>query len=48
MRMAGRMGGDRITVKNLKVVHIDVGGNILYLSGAVPGHRGTLLEIMGK
>jgi large subunit ribosomal protein L3 len=48
MRMAGRMGGDRITVKGLKVVHIDQTGNILYLSGAVPGKRGTLLEISGK
>ena len=48
MRMAGRMGGDRITVKNLKVIHIDAAENILYLSGAVPGHRGTLLEIMAK
>ena len=45
MRMAGRMGGDRITVKNLKVVHIDPAANILYISGAVPGRRGTLVEI---
>ena len=48
MRMAGRMGGDRVTVRNLKVIHIDVAENILYLSGAVPGHRGTLLEISAK
>ena len=48
MRMAGRMGGDRITVKNLKVIHIDAAENLLYLSGAVPGSRGTLLEISGK
>jgi large subunit ribosomal protein L3 len=48
MRMAGRMGGDRVTVKGLKVVHIDAAANLLYLSGAVPGHRGTLLEISGK
>ncbi|MEK7535551.1 MAG: 50S ribosomal protein L3 [Patescibacteria group bacterium] len=45
MRMAGRMGGDRITVKNLKVIAIE--GDDLYLSGAVPGRRGTLLEIRG-
>ncbi|MDE2188671.1 MAG: 50S ribosomal protein L3 [Patescibacteria group bacterium] len=48
MRMAGRMGGDRITVKNLKVVHIDPSTNTLYIEGAVPGRRGTLLEISGK
>ncbi len=45
MRMAGRMGGDRITVKNLKVVHVDSVANTLYISGAVPGRRGTLVEI---
>ncbi len=47
MRMAGRMGGDRITVKNLKVVHIDLPANTIYISGAVPGRRGTLVEIKG-
>lgn len=47
MRMAGRMGSDRITVRNLKVVHIDQDENIIYLSGAVPGRRGTLVEIVG-
>ena len=48
MRMAGRMGGDRITVKNLKVVHVDATANELYISGAVPGTRGTLVEIVTK
>ena len=43
MRMAGRMGGDRVTVKNLKVVQIE--GDEILISGAVPGRRGTLLEI---
>lgn len=47
MRMAGRMGGDRITVKNLKILHIDPATNTLYISGAVPGRRGTLVEIIG-
>lgn len=47
MRMAGRMGGDRITVKNLKVLHIDPATNTLYISGAIPGRRGTLVEIIG-
>ena len=46
MRMAGRMGGDRITVKNLKVLHIDPAANMLYISGAIPGRRGTLVEII--
>jgi large subunit ribosomal protein L3 len=46
MRMAGRMGSDRITVKNLKVAHIDQEENILYVSGAIPGKRGTLVEVV--
>lgn len=45
-RMAGRMGGDRITVKNLKVVHIDSADSVIYVSGAIPGRRGTLVEIV--
>ena len=46
MRMAGRMGSDRITIKNLRVVHIDSASNTLYISGAIPGRRGTLVEII--
>ena len=47
MRMAGRMGSDRVTVKNLKIVKIDKDKNQFLISGAVPGSRGTLLEIRG-
>lgn len=47
-RMAGRMGGERVTVKNLKIVRIDKEKNQIYVSGAIPGRRGTLLEIYGK
>ncbi len=47
MRMAGRMGGDRITIKNLKVLHIDTKENMLYISGAIPGRRGTIIEVKG-
>ena len=45
MRMGGRTGGERITVSNLKVLAIDVETNTLLISGAVPGRRGTVLEI---
>lgn len=48
MRMAGRTGGDRITVKNLKIVGIDAEANLLWVSGAIPGRRGTLVEIRGN
>ena len=47
MRMAGRMGGERVTVKNLTVVQIVPEENLLLIGGAVPGRRGTLLEIQG-
>ena len=45
MRMAGRMGGDRVTVKNLKIVKILPETNEILIGGAVPGRRGTLVEI---
>ncbi len=48
MRMAGRMGSDRITVTGLTVAHIDQEENILYVSGAIPGRRGTLVEVVAK
>jgi large subunit ribosomal protein L3 len=46
-KMPGRMGGERVTVKNLKIVKVDKENNLLAVSGAVPGRRGTLLEIRG-
>ena len=45
MRMAGRMGGDRITVKNLEVVEIDKENNLIAIKGAIPGRRGMLVMI---
>ena len=47
MRMAGRMGGERVSVKNLKIAKVDLENNLLAIKGAVPGRRGTLLEIKG-
>ncbi len=44
-KMPGRMGSDRVTVKNLTVVAIDSEAGKLYLKGAVPGRPGTLVEI---
>ena len=48
MRMAGRMGGDRITQKNLKVVLVDAENNLMLIKGALAGRRGTLVEIVGR
>ena len=47
MRMGGRMGGDRVTVKNLKVIGIDKEANQMMIKGAIPGRRGTIIEIRG-
>jgi large subunit ribosomal protein L3 len=44
-KMAGRMGNDRVTMQNLKVVKIDRGRNLIYVAGAVPGQKGGFVEI---
>ena len=44
-KMAGRMGSDRITVQNLRVVKIDRGRNLIYVKGHVPGNKGSFVEI---
>ncbi len=44
-RMGGRMGSDRITIKGLRVLGVDTTNGKILVSGCVPGHRGTLLEI---
>jgi len=48
MRMAGRMGSDRTTVRNLLVLQVLPETNELVLAGAVPGRRGTLVEVRGS
>jgi len=45
MRMGGRMGGDRVTVKNLKVIKIVPETREIFISGAIPGRRGNKIEI---
>jgi len=44
-RMAGHMGTDRISVKNLKITAIDLENNLIAISGAVPGPNNSLIEI---
>ncbi len=44
-KMGGRMGGDKVTIKNLKVIAVNKEENILLVKGAVPGRRGSLVEI---
>lgn len=48
MRMPGRMGSDRITQKNLKVIFVDKENNVMFIKGAIPGKRGSLVEIVSR
>lgn len=45
MRMAGRMGGHRVTSQNLEVVRVDAEHNLLAVKGSVPGHKGALVMV---
>lgn len=45
-KMAGRMGGDRVTVKNLQIVKIDKANQVLAIKGAIPGIPGAIVEIV--
>ncbi len=44
-RMAGRTGGSRVTVKNLRVVRTFPDNNLILVTGAVPGHKNGIVEI---
>lgn len=46
-RMAGRMGGDKVTVKNLEIVDIDAKAGVMAVKGAVPGSRGSVVIVAG-
>jgi len=45
-RMAGRTGGENVTVRNLKVVKIDPEKNLLFIKGAIPGPNNSIVEII--
>jgi large subunit ribosomal protein L3 len=44
-KMPGHMGDEKVTVKNLKIVKVDVERNLLLVKGAVPGGKGALLRV---
>ncbi len=46
-KMAGRMGFERVTVRGLQVAQVDDENGLLAIKGAVPGKKGTILEIVG-
>ncbi|MFP6654882.1 MAG: 50S ribosomal protein L3 [Myxococcota bacterium] len=45
MKMAGQMGNARVTTQNLEVIRVDVERNLIFVRGAVPGHRNALVKI---
>lgn len=45
LRMAGHMGNQQVTVKNLQVVEVDAKRNLIALKGAVPGHRNGFVKV---
>jgi large subunit ribosomal protein L3 len=44
-KMAGQMGNERVTTQNLEVMRVDLERNLLFVRGAVPGHRNALVKI---
>lgn len=45
MKMAGRMGGDKVTVQNLRIVKVIPEKNLLVVSGSIPGHKGSYVIV---
>lgn len=48
LRMAGRTGGERVKVKNLRVEKVDVENNLLFIKGAVPGAKGSYVIVEAR
>ncbi len=48
IKMAGRMGGDQVSTKNLEIIEVDKENNILLIKGAIPGARNSLVLISGE
>lgn len=48
LRMAGRWGGEKATVKKLYIVNVDEAANTILVSGAVPGAPGSLIQLVGR
>lgn len=44
-KLAGRMGGEQVTVQNLEIVRVDTERNVLLIKGNVPGAKKSLIEI---
>lgn len=46
LRMAGHMGTQQVTVKNLQIVEVDPAKHLLAIKGAIPGHRNSVIKIV--
>jgi large subunit ribosomal protein L3 len=46
--MAGRMGSDRVTQKNVTILDVDVENGLILIKGAVAGRRGTVVELKAQ
>lgn len=44
-KLAGRMGGDRVTIQNLEIVRVDADKNVILVKGNIPGAKKSLIEI---
>ncbi|HOK35118.1 MAG TPA: 50S ribosomal protein L3 [Candidatus Pacearchaeota archaeon] len=47
-KMAGRMGGKRVTIQNLEIVKVDKEKNLLGIKGAIPGKKGTIVQLIAN
>ena len=43
--MAGQLGNSRVTTRNLEVIRVDAERNLIFVRGAVPGHKNALVKI---
>ena len=44
-KLAGRMGGNRVTIQNLEIVRVDLEKNVILIKGNVPGSKKSLIRI---
>ena len=47
-KMAGRMGGNKVTIKNLQIIDIHIENNLVIVKGSIPGKPGSLISIKRK
>ena len=45
MKMAGRMGNDKVTIKNLQILDIDYSSNLIFVKGSVPGSKNNYIYL---